>query len=108
MGGGGIGALAKEDGISLNTLSHAPLCLPQNADPGGNLGLQIKLRTFFFFSSLQLLFKEICGFYLFIYLFLTCTAVESLREFLVLFNFCISAKIQDPSTEHGLRGPQMM
>lgn len=49
MGGVGIGALAKEDGISLNTLSHAPLCLPQNADPGGNLGLQIKLRTFFFF-----------------------------------------------------------
>lgn len=68
MGGGGIGALAKEDGISLNTLSHAPQCLPQNADPGGNLGLQIKLRTFFFFFSPPALIQRDLW-VLFIYLF---------------------------------------
>ena len=38
---------------------------------------------------LDLTWKDLCSF--------TCTAVESLGEFLALFHFCISAKNQDLS-----------
>lgn len=47
---------------------------------------------------LDLSWRDLCCF--------TCTAVESLGEFLALFYFCISAKNQDLSTNCSIISPK--